>query len=51
MFWASLCPYSGEKDCLIGHMVMPGCAGCGRVELELDVPAPHDYSQHNQTSP
>jgi len=33
MFRASLFPSSGEQDCLITHVVMPGCAGCGRVEL------------------
>jgi hypothetical protein len=34
MFRASLCPSSGEQqqDCLKSHVVMPGCAGCGRVE-------------------
>jgi len=32
MFWA-LCPLSGEQYCLITHVVMPGRAGCGRVEL------------------
>jgi len=33
MFRASLCPSSGEQACLIPHMVMPGCVGCGRMEL------------------
>ena len=34
MFRASLCPSSGEQDCLITRVVMPGCAGCGHMELE-----------------
>jgi hypothetical protein len=33
MFRASLGPSSGEQDCLITHVVMAGCVGCGRVEL------------------
>jgi hypothetical protein len=34
MFRASLCPSSGEQqqDCLKPHVVMSGCADCGRVE-------------------
>ena len=34
MFWASLCPSSGEQDCVLLLMVFcTGCAGCGCVEL------------------
>jgi len=34
MFRASLCPTSGEKDCVLPHMVFcTGCAGCGCVQL------------------
>jgi hypothetical protein len=34
MFWASLCPSSGEQDRVLLHMVFcTGCAGCGCVEL------------------
>ena len=64
MFWASLCSLSGKQGCLIPHVVMPGCAGCGRVELGRKhsnnsfhalrtacVPAPHDHSQHDRASP
>jgi len=34
MFRALLCPSSGGQDCnLTPHAVVPGFAGCGRVEL------------------
>jgi len=34
MFRASLCPSSGEQDCVLPHMVFcTGCADHGRVEL------------------
>jgi len=33
MFWASLCPSSGEQDCVLLHMVFSTSAGCRRVEL------------------
>jgi len=34
MFWASLCPSSGEQYRVLLHMVFcTGCAGCGCVEL------------------
>jgi len=34
MFQASLCPSSGEQDCVLLHMVFcTGCTGCGCVEL------------------
>jgi hypothetical protein len=33
MFWASLCPSSGEQNCVLLHMVFcTGCAGCSCVE-------------------
>ena len=53
MFWASLCPSSGEQDRLLPHMVL--CAGC--VELgcklcdsahSLQPSSPHYHSQHKQ---
>ena len=34
MFRSSLCPSSGEQDCVLPHMVFcTFCAGCGCVEL------------------
>jgi len=34
MFCASLCPSSGEQDCVLPHMVFcTGCAGCGCMQL------------------
>jgi len=34
MFLASLCPSSGEQDCVLLHvMFCTGCAGCGCVQL------------------
>ena len=48
MFRASLCPSSGEQECTLAHMAFcAGCDGCGCVELGR-VPAPHNYSRHNQ---
>jgi len=44
MFWASLCPSSGEQE----HMVFcTGCAGRGRVELgrKLSIIRSHDHPQ------
>ena len=60
MFRASLCPSSGEQDCVLPHMVFcTGCAGRGCVELGRELcalcegycstrPAPHNHGQHNQ---
>ena len=46
MFRASLCPSSGEQDCVLPHiMFCTGCAGCDCVELG---PASHNHGQHNQ---
>jgi hypothetical protein len=65
MFWASLCPSSGEQeqDWLKLHVKMPGCACCGCVEPGVGsvhflkavfrtahATAPHNHSQHNQAS-
>ena len=38
MFWASLCPSSGEQDRVLPHAVFcTGCAGCGCVELRHEL--------------
>jgi len=48
MFRALLCPYSGEQDCVLPHMVFcTGCAICGCVELGRKLCA-HNHSQQNQ---
>ena len=50
MFRASLCPSSGEQECLTPHMVFcTGCDGCGCVKLGRELcAAPHNHSHHNQ---
>jgi hypothetical protein len=39
MFWASVCPSSGEQeqDWLKLHVKMPGCAGCDNMYIILGV--------------
>jgi len=47
MFRASLCPSSGEQDCVLPHMVFcTGYAGCGCVELGLEPCAQSNSNLH-----
>jgi hypothetical protein len=52
MFRASLCPSSGEQeqDWLKLHVKMPGCVESFQKVHTACTTAPHNHSQHNQSS-
>ena len=48
MFRGSLCPSSGEQECVLPHMVFcTGCDGCGCVELGRELCALWRLLNHN----